>query len=192
MKGSAMAEEFVRYGLEDPFPGKIGKTIDDSTEAWPMPIQAPEGAPNVLFYVLDDVGFAQVGSFGGLIETPNIDRLAGEGRRQGVHAVAPLGLGASVAAVEGLGPNQLGRGVVAPLHRARTGGHRAEADRNLVLQRKVGHEVDDLAVRVREDLHLDMTRPNDGLLEEDLRAAEGLGRLGEHPEIGRASCRERV
>ena len=51
-----MADDFVTYGLDDPFPGTLGRTIDDSTEAWPMPTQAPEGAPNVLFYVLDDVG----------------------------------------------------------------------------------------------------------------------------------------
>jgi arylsulfatase A-like enzyme len=62
-----MPDTFVTYGLEEPFPGKIGHTIDDSTEAWPMPIQAPEGAPNVLFYVLDDVGFGQLESFGGLV-----------------------------------------------------------------------------------------------------------------------------
>jgi len=37
---------------------------------------APEGAPNSLIVVLDDVGFAQLGSFGGLSATPNIDKLA--------------------------------------------------------------------------------------------------------------------
>ncbi|UCG23062.1 MAG: hypothetical protein JSW55_12955, partial [Chloroflexota bacterium] len=52
--------KFVYYGLEDEFPGKMGKTIDESEEAWPMPIQAPEGAPNVLFYVLDDIGFGHL------------------------------------------------------------------------------------------------------------------------------------
>ncbi len=41
----------------------------------------PEGAPNVVLVVLDDVGFAQLGCFGSTIETPNIDRLAGQGLR---------------------------------------------------------------------------------------------------------------
>ena len=39
--------------------------------------QAP-GAPNVLFIVLDDTGFGQLGCFGAPIDTPNIDRLAEE------------------------------------------------------------------------------------------------------------------
>ena len=38
-----------------------------------------EGAPNVVVVVLDDIGFAQLGCFGGGIDTPNIDRLATEG-----------------------------------------------------------------------------------------------------------------
>ncbi len=42
---------------------------------------APPGAPNVVIVVLDDVGFAQLGCFGGGISTPNIDRLAAGGLR---------------------------------------------------------------------------------------------------------------
>jgi arylsulfatase A-like enzyme len=41
----------------------------------------PDGAPNVLIVVLDDVGFAQLGCFGSPIATPHIDRLAAEGLR---------------------------------------------------------------------------------------------------------------
>lgn len=74
-----MPEEFVTYGLEDPFPGKLGRTIDDSTEAWPMPIEAPEGAPNVLFYVLDDVGFGHLEPFGGLVKAPSVKRVLDRG-----------------------------------------------------------------------------------------------------------------
>jgi len=42
---------------------------------------AAQGAPNVVYIVLDDVGFGQIGSFGGPVETPNIDRLAEGGLR---------------------------------------------------------------------------------------------------------------
>ena len=66
----------TEYLPGDKFPGKIGKTIDDSTEAWPVPKSAPDGAPNVLFYVLDDVGYGQLSTFGGLIPTPNLQRIA--------------------------------------------------------------------------------------------------------------------
>ena len=60
---------------------KIGLTYKDSTECWPEKIQPPKGAPNVVYIVLDDVGFGHIGCFGGPIETPNIDRLAQGGLR---------------------------------------------------------------------------------------------------------------
>ena len=60
---------------------KIGLTYKDSIECWPEKIQPPKGAPNVVYIVLDDVGFAHLGCFGGPIETPNIDRLAEGGLR---------------------------------------------------------------------------------------------------------------
>ncbi|HCU25283.1 MAG TPA: arylsulfatase [Deltaproteobacteria bacterium] len=63
------------------FPGVIGRTADVSQPAWPAPLRAKEGAPNVLFIVLDDTGFGQLGCFGGLIDTPNIDALAKSGLR---------------------------------------------------------------------------------------------------------------
>ncbi len=63
------------------FPGVIGRTADVSTPAWPEPNRAKEGAPNVLFIVLDDTGFGQLGCFGSLISTPNLDALAADGLR---------------------------------------------------------------------------------------------------------------
>ena len=71
----------VEYPPGTEFPGKIGKTLDESSPAWPAPIRAPEGAPNVIVWVIDDVGFGQLSSFGGLVETPTLDRLAGDGLR---------------------------------------------------------------------------------------------------------------
>jgi arylsulfatase len=64
-----------------PFEGKIGKTYKDSEADWQEPVSAPEGAPNVLVILLDDVGFGQTSTFGGLIPTPNLDELASEGLR---------------------------------------------------------------------------------------------------------------
>src|SRR5580658_8799161 len=40
-----------------PFKGKIGRTIGESTPDWPPLARAPKGAPNVLYIVLDDVGY---------------------------------------------------------------------------------------------------------------------------------------
>jgi hypothetical protein len=39
------------------FPGVVGRTSDQSSLAWPEPLRAKEGAPNVLFIILDDTGF---------------------------------------------------------------------------------------------------------------------------------------
>lgn len=63
------------------FNGVIGRTFDVSQPAWPAPNRAREGAPNVLFIVLDDTGFGHLGCYGGLINTPNLDALAQDGLR---------------------------------------------------------------------------------------------------------------
>jgi arylsulfatase A-like enzyme len=66
---------------EQPFQGVIGRTLESSTAWWPpLPI-APEGAPNVLIVLLDDVGYAQFGCYGSDIATPTFDALAGSGLR---------------------------------------------------------------------------------------------------------------
>jgi arylsulfatase len=64
-----------------PFKGVINIDIRDSVPDWEPYTQplAPEGAPNVLYIVLDDVGFSAMEPFGGLIETPNINRIAERG-----------------------------------------------------------------------------------------------------------------
>jgi len=63
------------------FPGVIGRTVAESSPAWPEPLRAKEGSPNVIFFVLDDVGYGQMSAFGGLVNTPSIDRLAESGLR---------------------------------------------------------------------------------------------------------------
>ena len=74
-------EELKTYKDGTPFTGVIGRTIEESSPAWPEPPRAPAGAPNVIFFVLDDVGYGQLSNFGGLVETPVIDSLAKSGLR---------------------------------------------------------------------------------------------------------------
>ena len=63
------------------FEGVVGRTYEDSTPWWPPLPRGPEGAPNVVLVVLDDVGYAQLGCYGSDIATPTFDRLAGRGVR---------------------------------------------------------------------------------------------------------------
>ncbi|ADQ79747.1 sulfatase [Paludibacter propionicigenes WB4] len=62
-----------------PYQGKIGRTLAESKEWWPEPVKAPKGAPNVVWILLDDVGYGAISSFGGLIRTPTLDSLANNG-----------------------------------------------------------------------------------------------------------------
>ena len=67
------------YKAGQAFSGVIGRTFDVSEPAWPAPLRAKDGAPNVLFIVLDDTGFGHLGCYGSPINTPNIDALARDG-----------------------------------------------------------------------------------------------------------------
>jgi arylsulfatase A-like enzyme len=67
--------------MSKPFKGVINVDIRESVPDWgpyTQPI-APEGTPNVVYIVLDDVGFSAMEPFGGMIETPNINRIAERG-----------------------------------------------------------------------------------------------------------------
>ena len=63
------------------FPGVMGRTVGESSPAWPRPLRAKPGSPNVLYIVLDDTGFGHLGCYGSPIRTPNLDRLAAGGLR---------------------------------------------------------------------------------------------------------------
>ena len=64
-----------------PFGGVINLDATHSTPYWPPTVVPPKGAPNVLLIITDDVGFGAPSTFGGLIPTPNMDRIANAGLR---------------------------------------------------------------------------------------------------------------
>ena len=64
-----------------PFGGVIGDIISDSTAWWPPQIVPPKNAPNILLVIIDDEGFGAPGTFGGMIPTPELDKLAKNGLR---------------------------------------------------------------------------------------------------------------
>ena len=64
-----------------PFGGTIARNALQSTPFWQPRIAPPEGAPNVLLILTDDVGFGAPSTFGGVIPTPALDRIAEMGLR---------------------------------------------------------------------------------------------------------------
>ncbi len=64
-----------------PFGGTIKPNALESTPFWQPRIAPPEGAPNVLLILTDDVGFGAPSTFGGVIPTPALDRIAEMGLR---------------------------------------------------------------------------------------------------------------
>jgi arylsulfatase A-like enzyme len=73
---------FAQYSPEQPWKGKIGGTFNEST---PFRIEynkkAKPGSPNVIWILIDDAGFGATTAFGGLVETPTLDKLADGGLR---------------------------------------------------------------------------------------------------------------
>lgn len=78
---TAGSQVIAQHDPVQPFKGKIGKTLEETEQSWQEGIKAPKCAPNVLWILLDDVGFGATSAFGGLIETPNFEKLAGNGLR---------------------------------------------------------------------------------------------------------------
>src|SRR5439155_1836099 len=63
------------------FGGKIEREATQSKPYWPARIVPPKGAPNVLLIITDDAGFVVPSTFGGVIPTPALDRIARDGLR---------------------------------------------------------------------------------------------------------------
>ena len=63
------------------FGGVIKEKASESTPWWPPRVVPPKGAPNVLLIMTDDIGFGAPGTFGGVVPTPALDRIAKSGLR---------------------------------------------------------------------------------------------------------------
>jgi arylsulfatase A-like enzyme len=79
----ASSAEFALHAqaTQQPYQGVVGRTLAESKEWWPQQVKAPAGAPNVVWILLDDVGFGATAPFGGIIQTPTFDALAANGLR---------------------------------------------------------------------------------------------------------------
>ncbi len=84
----------------------------DTSEPRFVPYPAPpDGAPNVVMVVLDDVGFAQLGCFGAGFRTPNIDRVAAQGLRYNRFHVTAVCSATRAALLTGRNHHAVGMGV---------------------------------------------------------------------------------
>ena len=94
------------------FGGVINEKASESTPWWPPRVAPPKGAPNVLLIMTDDVGFGAPGTFGGVIPTPAMDRIATEGLRYTNFHSTALCSPSRAAIITGRNHHSVGNGVV--------------------------------------------------------------------------------
>lgn len=95
------------------FGGRIGAVVEESEPWWPRAPRPPKRSPNVVMVVLDDIGFAQLGCYGGDIETPAIDGLARRGLRYSNFHVTALCSPTRACLLTGRNHHAVGMGLVA-------------------------------------------------------------------------------
>ncbi|MFO0993765.1 MAG: arylsulfatase [Hyphomicrobiales bacterium] len=95
-----------------PFGGQIGLTAKDSKPYWPPQIVPPKGAPNILLIMTDDAGYGVAGTFGGVIPTPALDRIANSGLRYTQFHSTALCSPTRAALITGRNHHSVGFGVI--------------------------------------------------------------------------------
>ena len=95
------------------FGGKIERDATKSTPYWPARIVPPKGAPNVLLIITDDAGYGVSSTFGGVIPTPALDRIARDGLRYTNFHSTALCSPTRAALITGRNHHSAGYGVVA-------------------------------------------------------------------------------
>lgn len=100
-------------GAYEGFGGRIGRTFAGSEPWWPERPAPPEGAPNVVVILADDLGYSDLGCFGSEIDTPNLDGLAARGLRYTNFHVTPMCSPTRAALLTGVNPHRAGIGTVA-------------------------------------------------------------------------------
>jgi arylsulfatase A-like enzyme len=96
-----------------PFGGEINLNAAQSKTWWPPRIVPPEGAPNILLIMTDDVGFGAPSTFGGVIPTPALDRIANMGLRYTQFHSTALCSPTRAALITGRNHHSAGFGVIA-------------------------------------------------------------------------------
>ena len=97
---------------EQPFHGVIKRDARDSKPCWDPRIVPPKGAPNVLLIMTDDAGFGVSSTFGGVIPTPALDRIANAGLRYTNFNSTALCSPTRAALITGRNHHSVGFGVI--------------------------------------------------------------------------------
>ena len=117
--GSADATTTIDGKQIPPPPQKFGGVIkDNATDSkpwWPPRVVPPKGAPNVLLIMTDDQGYGVAGTFGGVIPTPALDRIAKAGLRYTQFHSTSLCSPTRAALITGRNHHSVGFGVIGEL-----------------------------------------------------------------------------
>jgi arylsulfatase len=97
------------------FGGVIKETAPQSTPWWAPTVVPPKSAPNVLLIMTDDQGYGVSGTFGGVIPTPALDRIAASGLRYTEFNSTALCSPTRAALITGRNHHSVGFGVIAEL-----------------------------------------------------------------------------
>jgi arylsulfatase A-like enzyme len=98
-----------------PFGGVIKESAKDSTPWWPPRVVPPKGAPNILLIMTDDQGYGVSSTFGGVIPTPTMDRIAKAGLRYTEFHSTALCSPTRAALITGRNHHSVGFGVITEL-----------------------------------------------------------------------------
>jgi sulfatase-like protein len=114
--GSPDATTTIDGALSSSPAAEISKEIN-RTPGWPARVVPPKGAPNILLVMTDDVGFGAPSTFGGVIPTPSLDRVAANGLRYTNFHSTSLCSPTRAALVTGRNHHSVGFGVISEIAR---------------------------------------------------------------------------
>src|SRR6201981_1168019 len=97
---------------EPKFGGVIKDSAVDSQAWWPPTVVPPKGAPNILLIMTDDQGYGVSGTFGGVIPTPTMDRIARMGLRYTEFPSTALCSPTRAALITGRNHHSIGFGII--------------------------------------------------------------------------------
>jgi arylsulfatase A-like enzyme len=97
------------------FGGVVKELATDSKTWWPPNVVPPKGAPNILLIMTDDQGYGVSGTFGGVIPTPALDRIAKSGLRYAQFCSTALCSPTRAALITGRNHHSAGFGVITEL-----------------------------------------------------------------------------